>query len=205
MISNKPISQTDKISLAIVILSILLIVLVLWKFAPNEKIYMVISLVGSVASTGGLIIAIIQIIELRKTAEATQTAITSTEKELSILRSIESATNCFNQMNQIDEYLETNNIDSIKTLLPIATKNFHEMVFFKGFELEELMQLKNGLSDFLENFASQLTIWTNHRNLKKTAFHFNDEDLNNTSKNIQKIKAFANKYKTQLQQEIVKD
>lgn len=204
MINFKKISQTDKISISIVAISIITIGIVLWRFSPEEEIYVVISLIGSVASTGGLVIAILQIIELRKTAEATQAAITSTEIELSILRAIESATLCFNQMNQIDEYLETNNIDSIKTLLPIATKNFHEMVFFKDFSLEEIMLHKNDLSDFLENFASQLTVWTNHRNFKKNDFHINDEDLVHISKNLQKVKAFSNKYKTELQQEIVK-
>lgn len=204
MINLKKISPTDKISISIVAISLLVIGIVLWNFSPGEEVFIVISLVGSVASTGGLMIAIIQIIELRKTAEATQSAITSTEKELSILRAIESATHCFNQMNQIDEYLETNNIDSIKTLLPIATKNFHEMILFKGFDLDEIMKDKNSLGDFLQNFASQLTIWTNHRNFKKNAFHISDENLEHISKSLQEVKAFSNKYKTQLQQEIVK-
>lgn len=198
-------NRTDKISITIIAICVLVITIVLWKFKPGTEIYIAISLIGSVASTGGLIIAIIQIMELRKTAEATQSAITSTEKELSILRAIESATNCFNQLNQIDEYLENNNIDSIKTLLPIATKNFHEMVYFKDFQLREIMKEKNKMSDFLESYASKLTIMTNHRNLKNIEIKMEDKELEEITFNIQKIKAFANKYKTHLQQAIVKD
>lgn len=202
---NKGISRTDKISIAIIAICVFVIIVVISKFDPGTEAYVFIGLIGSVASTGGLIIAILQIMELRKTAEATRTAIISTEKELSILRAIESASNCFNQLNQIDEYLETNNIDSMKTLLPIATKNFHEMVYFTNFDLEEIMENKNQLSDFLEKFASTLTIMTNHKNLKNIAYNIEDEDLEMIIFNIQKIKAFANKYISHLQQAIVKD
>jgi hypothetical protein len=108
-------------------------------------------------------------------------------------------------INQIDEYLETNNIDSIKTLLPIATKNFHEMVLFRNFSLEDILKNKEELGSFLENYASKLTISTNQRNMKNTNYVVSDEELQWITINIQKIKAFANKYKTQLQQAIVKD
>lgn len=120
--NKRKINSVDLASIVIIITALLIIRLVLWQYDPGTEIYVVISLIGSVASTGGLLIAIIQIIELRKTTEATQAAVTSTEKKLLIMRAIESATNCFNQMNQIDEYLKTNNIDSIKTLLGMSSK-----------------------------------------------------------------------------------
>ena len=201
----KRISKTDQASILIILICLLVIGLLLWKFTAISRVYYTVNVIGSVASVGGFIITIIQLLELRKTAEATQQAITTTETELSILRAIESATNCFNQMNQIDEYLETNNIDSIKTLLPIATKNFHELVFFKDFNLEEIMQEKASMGDFLESYASQLTIKTHHRNIHKKDFIMEDAELEQVSLHIQKIKAFANKYKTHLQQAIVKE
>jgi hypothetical protein len=95
-----PLTSTDKISISIIAFSILLIIFVLTQYTPQEEIYIIISLVGSVASTGGLIIAIIEIAALRRTTEATQKAISSTEIELSILRAIESDSNCFNQSNR---------------------------------------------------------------------------------------------------------
>jgi hypothetical protein len=173
---------------------------------PNGySAYSVVSLIGSIASTGGLIIAIIQIMALKKTYEATQMAIHKTEKELSIMRAVESASNCFNQLNQIDEYLETMNIDSIKTILPFATQNFHELIYFKDYQLEDIMKERKGLSAFLEKFAAELTIMTHHKNSRNQNYQISDDALDKLSMNLQKTKAFANEYRNLLQQAIVKD
>ena len=200
-------STTDLISVAIVLASLILIGVIFTTVPPRGEmaIYSAIGLVGSIASTGGLFIAIIQILALKKTYEATQSAIDKTEKELSIMKAIESATNCFNQLNQIDEYLETMNIDSIKTLLPIATQNYHELILFKDHNLEQLMQKRGKLSIFLESFAGQLTIMAHHKNVLHKPYNFTDKELTEISMNLQETKAFANIYRNALQQAIVQD
>ena len=200
-------SLTDKVSVGIVVLCIALIIFVLSSDTPSGGYtpLSVISLIGSIASTGGLIIAIIQIVALKKTSEATQQAIFKTEQELSVMRAIESASNCFNQLNQIDEYLETLNIDSIKTLLPIATQNFHELIYFTGHDLEKVIKEQEELSDFLESFASKLTIMANHKNTKQIPYELGDDELNDISFKLQQTKAYTNIYRNTLQQAIVKD
>ena len=82
----KRISKTDQASILIILICLLVIGLLLWKFTAISRVYYTVNVIGSVASVGGFIITIIQLLELRKTAEATQQAITTTETELSILR-----------------------------------------------------------------------------------------------------------------------
>lgn len=200
-------SNIDRVSIGILLISVLTIAYVLTFHLPqgDEAIFSIIGLIGSIASTGGLIIAIIQIVSLKQTSEATKRAIFKTEKELSIMKAIESASNCFNQLNQIDEYLETMNVDSIKTLLPIATQNFHELIFFTEHNLEKIMQEKDELGKFLEHFAGQLTIIANHKNIKKEPYSFDDKSLEKISLGLQQTKAFVNIYRNNLQQAIIKE
>ena len=203
MKSLKNYNTLDRISLLIITIAIVSIVFILIQWPPEgeSKIYLSIGLIGSIASTCGLVIAILQIRSLQNTNIAIHKSITKTEKELAILSSIESASDCYNQMNQIENMMEENHIESIKILLPFATKNFHDMSYFKGFDLEGLFEEKTALTNFLENFASKLTIISHQRLHEKMEIDFSDAEIKNISKNVQKIKEFANKYQKCLQQE----
>ena len=98
-------SRYNQVSITLVFIGVLLAIILVWRLPAAERnLINVTALVGSIASAFGLLIAVLQILSLKKITEATQEAVQETKDKLRRVISLSDVSRAIKLIEEIQNY-----------------------------------------------------------------------------------------------------